>query len=197
MIAADYLSQLQALLPVGLAWPREPDSTLTKLLAGWADEFARLDTRAMRLIEEADPRTTEELLPDWERVLGLPDPCMPDGAGLQQRRAAVTARLTGIGGQSRVYFIGLAADLGVEITITELQPFRCGTGECGDTIFDPEVVFTWQVNLPADVARVVQFRMGESTAGERLLEMDVGALECLFSRLKPAHTQVVFASPED
>lgn len=196
MTPADYTHQLQALLPVGLAWPREPDAQLTKLLAAWAEELARLDARALRLIEEADVRTTEELLPDWERVLGLPDPCLPDDAGLQQRRAAATTRLTGIGGQSRAYFIALANSLGVEITIDELRPFRCGDGECGDTIYDPAVVFTWQVNLPADVTRIVQFRLGESTAGERLLDMDIGALECVFERLKPAHTSVVFATPE-
>ena len=35
-----YLAQLQALLPPGRAWPREPDAVLTKLLHAFADALA-------------------------------------------------------------------------------------------------------------------------------------------------------------
>ena len=37
----DYLRVLQALLPPGAAWPRDPDATLTKVLAAWADDLAQ------------------------------------------------------------------------------------------------------------------------------------------------------------
>lgn len=73
--AEAYLAQLQALLPPGSAWPRAANATLTKLLGALAEELARLDARALALIDEADGRSTLELLSDWERVCGLPDPC--------------------------------------------------------------------------------------------------------------------------
>ena len=45
---AAYRAQLQALLPLGDAWPRRPDAVLTRLLAAWAEEFARIDARSDR-----------------------------------------------------------------------------------------------------------------------------------------------------
>jgi uncharacterized protein YmfQ (DUF2313 family) len=73
--AKAYLQQLQALLPRGLAWPRAVDAHLTKLLSAFSLEFARVDQRVDDLLDEADPRSTLELLPEWERMAGLPDPC--------------------------------------------------------------------------------------------------------------------------
>jgi uncharacterized protein YmfQ (DUF2313 family) len=55
---ADYLSQLQALLPQGAAWTRERDAALTRLLDAFAEEFARVDARARQLLDESDPRST-------------------------------------------------------------------------------------------------------------------------------------------
>lgn len=76
LTAEQYQSQLLELLPLGAVWPRDLDTGLAKLLLAKADEFARVDGRADQLIEEADPRTTSEMLSDWERVVGLPDECM-------------------------------------------------------------------------------------------------------------------------
>lgn len=75
-----YFSALLDLLPQGLAWTREPDSTLGKTCRGLAEYWGFVDSRAADLLEiESDPRTTIELLPDWERAWGLPDPCFPPG----------------------------------------------------------------------------------------------------------------------
>lgn len=112
MTADDYRVLLQALLPHGAAWPRDPDAVLTALLQAFADEFARVDVRVEDLFNEMDPRTTYELLEDFERVTGLPDPCVPAEQTVNERRAALVTRLTGQGGQSIAYFLGLAAALG-------------------------------------------------------------------------------------
>lgn len=72
---AAYLAQLRALMPSGAAWPRHDDARLSQLLSGFSAELARIDGRALQLFDEIDPRTTAEMLLDWERVAGLPDPC--------------------------------------------------------------------------------------------------------------------------
>ena len=113
LTADAYLGQVQALLPPGLAWTREQDAVLTLLLQGLAEELARVDGRADDLVDEADPRTALELLQEWEAVCGYPDECLESGATPQERRAAVVARLTARGGQSRAYFIALAAVPGI------------------------------------------------------------------------------------
>jgi hypothetical protein len=83
-----YARQLKALLPQGVAWNLEPDSMVSRVMLALAEELARIDGRAAALIQEIDPRTTLELLPDWERMLALPDICAPAAQTLQERRAA-------------------------------------------------------------------------------------------------------------
>jgi uncharacterized protein YmfQ (DUF2313 family) len=192
MDAESYLRQLQALLPPGAAWPREDGATLTQTLWALAEEFARVDGRAAVLLDEADPRTTFELLIDWERAFGLPAPCMDDvSQTLQQRRNALVAQVTGIGDQSRQYFIDLAASAGFTITITEFRPFTVGS-RVNDPIYNEIWRFAWQVNAPQTA--VEQFTV-LSGVGEGLQSWGNELLECLISRLKPAHTKVLFAYP--
>lgn len=110
--AEQYRAQLQALLPPGAAWTREPGSVLSQFLLALADELARVDLRADDLIAEVDPRTTFEMLSDWERVFGLPAPCVPAGQTTTERRNALVAKVTAVGGQSRAYFLAIANALG-------------------------------------------------------------------------------------
>lgn len=59
--AEDYLQQLQALLPIGAAWSRDPDAEITKALTGMAQEFTRVDGRGEALLSEFNPATAVEL----------------------------------------------------------------------------------------------------------------------------------------
>ena len=87
--AEEYLDALVGLLPQGVAWSREPGSRLGLLLQASADELARIDATASTLLDEVNPLTAINGLEDWERVLGLPDACLPAGTTLQERRSAV------------------------------------------------------------------------------------------------------------
>lgn len=203
MTQSDYLLQLQALLPVGLAWPRDPDAVLTQVLAGVAEEPARVDARGWSLLEEVDPRTTNELLVDWERVTAQ-NPA--EGATLEDRRRAVTSVLAMRGGQSPTYFIALAASIGYAITLTEYRPFCAGSsagGACtntgarfsagstaGSALQTGNWRFVWQVN--ASESTIFQFQAG-STAGEALRRWGNTRLEELVRKWCPAHTYVQFA----
>lgn len=118
----DYFALLQGMLPQGPAWSKEVDSVLSLQLGAWAEEYALLDARIDALLDEADPRTTNELLPDYERIAGLPDPCGDQlGNTIALRRKVLTNKLQVTGGQSRQYYIDLAARLGFDITITEFR----------------------------------------------------------------------------
>lgn len=189
MTAADYLAQEQALLPQGAAWPREAGAMLTKLLNAFADEFARIDGRALNLIEEADPRTTSEMLADWERVAGLPDSCVTTSQTTAQRRAALVARLTTIGGQSPAYFIALAASLGFVITIDEFH-LHTVNDDVNHPLYGQPWNFAWQVNAPLDT---VGYLTVDDTVDDPLAWWGNDALECMINRLKPAHTHALFA----
>ncbi|WP_163371087.1 YmfQ family protein [Endozoicomonas acroporae] len=191
--SAGYTRQLLALAPQGLAWPRDPGSRFVKTMRAYADSLARLDKRADDLINELDPRTTYELLPEWERCFGLPDGCSTQGQTLEERQQQVHNRFVGKWGQSRAFFISIAASLGYTITIDEFVPFRCGLMQLGiDELNHEDSAFCWRVNIRiSDNAR--EFHTGISELGERLTDFRLAAaLECLFRRLKPAYTIVVF-----
>lgn len=188
MDAAAYLAQLQALLPPGAAWPREPGAVLTRVLTPVAGELARVDARAADLRREADPRTTLELLPEWEAECGLPDCCGGVADTLEARRARVVQQLLARGGQSRAYFLALAAALGFTVTITEFNHYVCEL-DCEQPVYDEPWRFVWRV----DAAAVTVHELTAETVCEAPLAWwGNQVLECVIRRRKPAHTHVLF-----
>lgn len=190
--ASAYVSMLQGLLPSGKAWTRDPNSNLSKVLGFIASELAILDGRTQDLLNEADPRATLEMLSDWENDAGLPDICTSLNTTLQERRQALTNRITMLGGQSKAFFISIAASLGYTITITTYNLFVCGLSRCDDTLNGgPTNRYIWTVNVPNP--RLTYFRTGASECGEALMSVARAAdLECVLQQLQPAHTQLVF-----
>lgn len=180
MTAEDYAALLSNLLPQGPAWPREPESTLQLLLAALAVEFSRLEERLRDLVAESDPRLTSELLGEWERMAGLPDPCVPLGSTLDVRRSALTAKITNVGGQSRAFYLEVAARLGYSITIdeffTEAAAISAGIPYTGTSW-----AHTWRINAAEETVR--EFRVGSSTVAERLRSWGNELLECVMNRL--------------
>jgi len=189
MTSDQYLDQLQALLPQGAAWTREKGATLTKFLQGFADELARVDLRGDQLIDEVDPRTTFEMIGDWERVAGLPDPCVGPGQTTAQRRSALLQKLVSVGGASRAYFIAVAAALGFTITISEFLEHSVAD-DVEHQLFGADWAFAWQVNSALNTVGELTV---EDTADDPLAWWSNVPLECVISRLKPAHTVVIFA----
>lgn len=188
----DYLRQMQALLPLGPAWPRDEDASITRILSGLATELARIDARALGLIEEADPRTATELFLEWEAEAGLPDECAIAFGGEQsiaQRRAALLGRLTTLGGQSVAYFVGLAQTLGFTITITEYRLHDCND-DCEYPIYDTPWAFAWQVNAPLNTITELSC---EDDCEMPIRVWGNALLECVLKRLKPAHTILNFS----
>jgi uncharacterized protein YmfQ (DUF2313 family) len=191
--ATDYLKVLQQHLPPGSALTRDPSANLTLLLGAFAQVLADVDASAAGLYDEADPRTTSQLLPDWERVCDLPDPAVGGAQqSLVERRLWLLMRLTAIGGQSAAYFIALAAQLGAMITITKYQPWGCGYGMTGrDQLSgDGSLWFLWQVNMPNPI--VYAFQVGASQCGDPLGYVRTGVIEALFERYQPAWGTLIF-----
>jgi uncharacterized protein YmfQ (DUF2313 family) len=130
---SDYTQAFLALLPQGPAWSRAIDTTLMAVSRGLNNYWGFVDGRAADLLEtESDPRLTIELLPDWERAWGLPDPCYQEPLTIDERHLALMMRMTMLGAQSREFFIGVAAMIGYTITITEYRTFVVGIDRCGD-----------------------------------------------------------------
>jgi uncharacterized protein YmfQ (DUF2313 family) len=177
--ADDYLTQLQALLPQGAAWPKEGETVLAQLLAGLADEFARIDARGETLIAETDPRQAQELLEDWERAYGLPDGCIVAEPTVRGRQLTLHQRVASLGGQSASYFVGMAALLGYATEIDTFRPTRIGAA-IGARVRERPWAFAWRMAVlgPLELDGPPSYASAD--------------LECVVQRLKPAHTVVSF-----
>ncbi|MCW3588788.1 YmfQ family protein [Burkholderia cenocepacia] len=191
--ASDFTSALMALMPRGLAWPRDPDSLMSRTIATLAPVWSRHVAANNYLLVDAFPATTVELLPEWEAALGLPDPCAGPSPSLVVRQAQVVARFTNSGGQSIPYFIGYAKNLGFDVSISEFTPFRAGQQAAGDSVGVEGWAHTWRVNAPSET--INYFRASASTAGEPLASWSNAVLLCEFLALRPAHTLLIVANP--
>lgn len=185
----DYGQLLLQLLPQGFAWNKEPDALLAALLLGLGDGLAEVERRGCDLLEELDPRATEELLEEWERALSLPSKCTGRLETLELRRQALVFRLTAIGGQSPAYLVDVAAQLGFEITIEEHFPTTC-EGLCTDPLLGPEWTHVFTVHARPDVS---EWSTCESVCTSPLRWWNNAVLECAIAEVKPAHTVVHFA----
>lgn len=191
-----YTGAIRKLLPTGWAWEAKDSltSNLYKLLTSMADEYSRIEERAIALLKESNPATTFELLPDWERVFGLPDECAPDEVlTVQQRRQRILQILTTRGGQNKSFYQTLAANFGFDVDVIEVAdqpPFRAGYGRAGDRLTNGLWRYAFIIQAPAD--SVVRFRAGLSSAGDRLLLVQNTTLQCLIEKYKPAHAVAIF-----
>lgn len=204
--AEDYGEAFGKLLPEGEAWPRDLNSTLMRLVYGMAALWGvSVDPRLADLLErESDPRATLEMLDDWERNFGLPDPCIDVPQGIGARHDALIHRMTMEGGQSIPFFVAVAAELGYDITIGEYSPFMAGISRCGDTrnlvdgehyrwLIGPETIrYYWTIR--PGTRSLHWWRCGEAVCGvDPFCRIGLATdLECILRRYKPAHTEIIF-----
>lgn len=197
----EVLAALWDLMPPGPIWERGGDSRLDALLEGLAGELAELLSQTGDLVAEADPRTTSDLLADWERVLGLPEPCDPSPSTDEDvRRGLVHAKLTATGGQSPSYYKAIAdRATGEDCTITEYTEavFRAGHSRAGDPLYGRPWRFWWDISIPN--VDPTNFRAGAGTAGLQLATYPSGVaqLACIIESIRPAHTRVSYTFPND
>ncbi|AOK40847.1 YmfQ family protein [Burkholderia vietnamiensis] len=190
--ASDYLAQLRQLLPPGPAWDVELAADVDAVLRGLSGEFARLDARASDLLNEIDPATMRELVPDYERVMALPDPCLGDAPTFDARKKAVIRRLVGMGGQNAAFFVGVAVEQGYpDAYVVEHRAPRFGRSRFGVARFGTWAAqFFWEMHLGA--RRLGGARFGVTHFSERFGSNPNSGIECLVQRWMPAHTVVDF-----
>lgn len=193
MDATAYLSQLLALLPPGAALLREPDARLARLLGVPAAELARVDGRAGALLDEADPRTTAEMLADWERALGLPDECSAPLTLVEQRRAAVLARLTERFAPTPAAIEAVSLAYGVRASVTEYREHTCEM-DCETPVTGEPWAHAFTV---WGSGRVVTDATCEDDCEQPLRAWSTLPHECAVRRLAPAHAVPLFDSFTD
>jgi uncharacterized protein YmfQ (DUF2313 family) len=191
---ADWREATFALAPRGLAWPRDPESIWGRLLSIVADERRQRHDRALTLLDiESFPSTAVDLLPEWERLAGLPDPCRPAPGTLAQRRVELIDQLFGDHAPTKELMLDLAVKAGWDIEIHEQQDFVAGLSMAGEPVGESD--FVWIVHVLGQ--SIEFFRAGQNAAGDVLFTFpDISTLECVLRRAAPAHTSVHFVVPD-
>jgi len=195
---------VREMFPKGWAWRVGKGSIFASLLDSISNEPCRIEERGDAFLEEMDPRTTFEMLDNWERLLGIPDDCTPAGnPSLFERRVRVLQKLTTGGGQSKAFFQLIASQLGYDASIIDVvnfKDFRVGAATVGQSLTNGTIAnqngwaFTFRVQAPATLFR--RFRVGQATAGDRLLNVQNETLECVMRKFAPAHVTVLFGFGE-
>lgn len=182
VIEASYFQQLQQLLPPGPAFDLELQPDLAQMLAALAPELARIDQNNEALLLELNPATATVLLPVWEGYLGLPGVCVvPGSQTLEERRAAVIAKLTATGAPQLSFYQRLGVQSGVPIQIEEFRPCRVGPASAGDFLYGDGWPWSWIASAPVEA-------FGTDAAA---------TLDCRLQQEAPEYTDVVLSFGKD
>jgi uncharacterized protein YmfQ (DUF2313 family) len=194
MIEAHNITQhtnsLAAYLPGGKLFEAARLSTTNfrKFIEGLADELKISEGFLISYQDQYDVRTTELLVDEWEKALGIPDDCFKGTGTIEERRRDALAKLGSLGVQTAQDFENLAALFGITAIV------QTGVDVGGFPLTFPFVLLSTQQSKFTIVVNysiiggdrfplTLPFTLGDESA-------DI--LECLFRKLKPANCQIFF-----
>lgn len=187
-----YSDLLASLLPPGPAWTTEPRSNLTKLLTGLSGELERVDDQSGGLVLEANPLTMSTMLDIRYTEAGLPDLCKGKPEEDSEQQYEVVGKWSARSGQSIGYFYEVAEKYGFDIDINEYEIFKIEHQGIETLGLDSEYAYSWEINYVD--GQQLYFRAGENKANDRLEIAKGIGINCIFDKLKPAHTSIIYTA---
>lgn len=133
------------LLPRGRAWAKDLGGELERFMQAVAEEFHRVERRAVDLLAEFAPDRALELLPRWEAITNTSR--LSRAADTATRRAAAAARLARPTDNSLAALVADAAALGYAIEVTAHPLFQAGISVAGDPV--PSVAWAFLLDVTA------------------------------------------------
>lgn len=169
--------------------PLYSGDNLKKVLVGLAASW--LDYRAFinRLGDEYNINTTEDLISSWEGFVGIPDSCFNIAPTIEERRQNVLLKIAGLNVATARQFENIAQILGFSIQVNSgieeasfpltFPAILLGAGDLGFTI----LVKIDSSLKPSGFPLTFPFEFTGDAP-------DI--LQCLFNKIKPANTQIIF-----
>jgi uncharacterized protein YmfQ (DUF2313 family) len=161
---------LAFLLPSGFAWPRDPNSTLMRVMRAFALALNDLHDFTRLTANQWQPHQTITRLAEWEAATGLPDACFGADQSETLRRKLLLSRLRGptltykdTSPAASGVLVAICAALGYSATVAYNTPFRCGM-----VVGQPLGALDGQLYVTV-VVQSSAFRVGLSNVGDRLL----------------------------
>jgi uncharacterized protein YmfQ (DUF2313 family) len=164
-------------------------SDLRNLIEGLAQVFVDAKGQIVTFQDNYDINKTELFISDWENSVGIPDQCFDGSGDIETRRLHVLVKLASLGVQTAQDFIALASLFGITVTITSGNPNGIFPMTFPILFFDNATAarFTIVVNFTVDAGSRFPYTFPLPFGDE-----NIALLECLFSRLNPENTQVIF-----
>lgn len=190
-----YTDSLAAYIPGGELFAAKSisGSNLRSMLRGLAWEMYRANGYLREYANDAIPDRTYHLIDEWEEALGIPDECFSGSGTIDERREAVLLKLAALGIQTADDFVNLAQMLGYVVTIESAVGYATFPltlpfillGSAKEARFTIVVSYATggDVFPPATLPLTLPFILGGA---------DLGILECLFRKLKPANCNLIF-----
>jgi uncharacterized protein YmfQ (DUF2313 family) len=180
------LQQISQHLPQGRAWGNKlvDGSNTYALLRSCAVAFNLIQEKIEELAREFNINLTEELLPEWETSVGLPDDCVQELNTLQEQRENVIFRLRKVPIVTKAEFEELGTALaGTTVTVTP--------GDEVDMTGTTESRFKLYVSFPvASTGFEYDFDVGPP-AGFPLGGFRNDLVFCVFNKIVPASVVVL------
>ena len=166
------------------------NSNYRQLLRGIASELFTAEGYLISLNDEYLPDQTVLFLDEWESALGIPDSCFSGAGTIIERRRDILVKLASLGVQTANDFEGLGDIFGVSVKVHPGISFSSVFPATFPFIFfnsAKEARFTIIVDFTVEEASkftlTFPFTFGSG---------EIGVLECLFSKLKPANCDIIF-----
>lgn len=182
-----FFQALAYLLPQGFAWPRDPDSTLMRVLRGIAGTFGELQQFIEQTVGEWQPATTVTRLAEWEEATGLPDACFGVDQDVETRRKLLLMRLQGpdlpladSSPAAPAVIEAICASVGYTATVSYNTPMRVAH-RVGRRLGLLDGVLYVRVQLPGH-----RMRMGDPVGSRLITGPSAHELACLLQRMLPA-----------
>lgn len=189
----DYDKALDRLLPRGPIWQRTPGSVLDSILHAIAQELARVDAQADRVLEEADPRTSFDLLQQWFTDWGIPSACLAALADptLEGKRRELITKITSSRSLTAQFFRDVAETLGYEADIVTYSAFTV-RDTADKSLFGTEWNTAYAMGIAVKSSSSQQLFNTTWTVDQPLAVWGDRLFECLMRELVPAHVTAIF-----
>jgi uncharacterized protein YmfQ (DUF2313 family) len=164
-------------------------SNIRKILVGLSTQWNRFRTDINNVYDEYDPNDTVDLITEWETMVGIPDECISNTGTLEERRTNILLKLAGINVTTAKQFENIASILGYDVVVEN---------GVDTSVFPLTLPFILLSEATAPFVIVVTLDASLETEGFPLtfpFTLSSGVpdiLLCLFNKLKPANTNVIF-----
>jgi len=191
--AKDYAYQLDELLPRGPIWKRRQGTVLDAFIFALSNELARVNNKAESILDEADPRTSMELLENWFNDWGIPSACLAALAdpSLEEKRKELITKIISSRSLTAEFFKEVAETLGYECEIVTYSAFTVA-----DTVEKPLFGTEWNTSYAMGIRVKSQSPTKLFTANwtvdQPLAVWGDQLFECLMRELIPAHVIAIF-----